>query len=421
MPDVPMPRLSDSMEEGTIIRWLKADGDEVKRGEEIVEIETDKANMTYEADSAGVLAIVAPEGATVPIGAPIATIGGGSAAAAAAEPAPAAPATVAEPVASVAPDSGEGTASRRFSASPLARRIAAKTGVALEALRGSGPYGRILKADVVGAGSGAGAAGNGAAVAAPAASAPAVVTPAPAAQPAPAATESAGAKGTATVQELSRLQQTVARRMSESKATVPDFTIEMDVDMTAALALRAQLKQSTDTPPSLNDVVIKCVAGALRRHPRVNGSYRDGRFESYERINVGVAVATDDGLVVPTVHDADRRSLGDVAAEVRRLAGRVRSGEITPPELAGGTFTISNLGMFGVDRFAGVVNPPQAAILCVGAVTRRPAVGPDGELVARDQMTLTLVSDHRILYGADAARFLGDVRAALEAPLGVML
>jgi len=418
-----MPRLSDSMEEGTIIRWLVADGATVKRGEEIVEIETDKANMTYEADAAGVLTVVAPEGSTVAVGGPIAVIGDG-AATAASPPSAGAPAAVpAGPVdsgrahtalsggarASSSPPAGSAAAlspsmpvvggASRVSASPVARRQALALGVDLAVVAGSGPRGRILKADVV-------AAANGAAPAA------AASAPAPA----------AGGKGAVAVQELSRLQQTVARRMSESKATVPDFAIEVDVDMTEAVALRAQLKALAQGPaPSLNDLLVKAVALALRAHPRVNGSYRDGRFETYERVNVGVAVATDEGLVVPTVHDADRRSVGELAAEVRRLAERVREGTITPPELAAGTFTVSNLGMFGVDRFAGVVNPPQAAILCAGAVRRRPAVAPDGSLAARELMTLTLVSDHRILYGADAARFLADVRAALEAPLRLLL
>jgi pyruvate dehydrogenase E2 component (dihydrolipoamide acetyltransferase) len=379
MAEVRMPRLSDSMEEGTIVRWLKADGDEVRRGEEIVEIETDKATMSYEADAAGQLVITAPEGEALPVGALIATI----------------------------------AAARRADGgvSPVARRLAAALGVAITDVQGSGRRGRVLKADVRAA-----AASNGAAAGA---------TPAPAA--APRAPENAGTvaasgpKGEVAVAEPSQLQRTVARRMSESKATVPDFAIEVDVDMTDAVALRGRMKAELALTPSLNDLVIKAAARALREHPRVNGSFRDGRFETYERVNVGVAVATDDGLVVPTVFDADRRSLGDIAAELRRLAGRVRDGQIAPPELAGGTFTVSNLGMFGVDRFAGVINPPQAAILCVGAVVARPAVTPEGSIAVRQIMTLTLVSDHRILYGASAARFLADVRSALEAPLALLL
>jgi pyruvate dehydrogenase E2 component (dihydrolipoamide acetyltransferase) len=459
MPDVVMPRLSDSMEEGTIVRWLKADGDDVKRGEEIAEIETDKATMGYEADAAGALAIVAQEGATLPVGALIATIGGGSSAAAGspaarATPAaadvpdaaarhtavvspPAAAALTATEVASPAVASSAAAASPaaaaptakasssapllggRVSASPLARRVAHALGVAIETIAGSGPHGRVLKADVDAAVTGA--AGNGA-VAHTVIASP---LPSPSGQMMSSAaigTAVGGIKGEITVLEPSRLQQVVARRMSESKATIPDFAIEMQVDMTAAVELRAQLKALLPNgAPSLNDLVVKAAAAALVRHPRLNGSFQDGRFATYERVNVGVAVASEQGLVVPTVFDADRRPLNDVAAEVRRLAERVRSGAITPPELSGGTFTVSNLGMFGVDRFAGVINPPQAAILCVGAVVKQPGVDRDGEIVVLDTMSLTLVSDHRLVYGADAARFLADVRAGLEAPLGVLL
>lgn len=390
MPEVLMPRLSDSMEEGTIVRWLRADGDEIARGDEIVEIETDKATMAYEADDAGVLAISAAEGATLPVGSVIATIGEGSGG----SPKPRA-ATV--------------------SASSVARRAAVALGVEIDKVSGTGPHGRVLKADVIAAAEG-------------------VAAPAPAPQPEPAASAAVagptpgvapstveGARGRVTVSELSRLQTTVARRMSESKATAPDFALEVEVDMTAAIELRERLRHVAERPPSLNDFVVKASANVLRGHPRVNGSYRDGRFETFERVNIGVAVATEEGLVVPTVTDADRRSLGSVTEEVRRLAERVRSATVTPPELAGATFTVSNLGMFGVNRFSGVINPPQAAILCVGTVAKRPAVAADGSVVARDLMSLTLVSDHRILYGADAARFLSDIRGVLEEPLGVLL
>ena len=406
MAELRMPRLLDSMEEGTIVRWLKSDGDEVSRGEEIVEIETDKAVMAYEAEWAGVLTILADEGTSVPVGAPIAAID----VAARMPVPPVSPAVTAEPAAPPAPPTD--VAFVRLSASPVARRAAAALGIRVDKVSGSGPRGRILKADVVAAAS----------------RAPQTTVTVPAGATAGAradASEGAGArngpKGATTVEVLSRVQQTVARRMSESRATVPDFAVQADVDMSSAVELRAQIKSVSDPAPSLNDFVVKAVALALRRHPRVNGSYHDGEYELYERINVGVAVATENGLSVPTVLDADKRSLLDLAAETRRLAARVRDGRITPPELGGATFTVSNLGIFGIDRFAGIVNRPQAAILCVGAVTKRPAVGPDEIIVARDLMTLTLVSDHRILYGADASRFLADVRATLQAPLGILL
>jgi pyruvate dehydrogenase E2 component (dihydrolipoamide acetyltransferase) len=218
---------------------------------------------------------------------------------------------------------------------------------------------------------------------------------------------------------LTRLQQVVARRMAEVKATVPEFQVETEVDMAAALDLRRRVKeQAGDEPvPSLNDLVVKACAAALTRHPRANAGYRDGAFELYGRVNVGIAVAADDALVVPTIFDADQKALGQIARDARRLAARVRDGSITPPELAGGTFTVSNLGMFGMTAITPVINAGQAAILGVGAIRVVLARGEDGDLVDRHLLTLRLSCDHRILYGADAARFLGDVREGLEHPL----
>jgi len=420
MAEVVMPRLSDSMEEGTVLKWLKADGEEVHRGDELVEIETDKAAMVYEADLDGVLQIVAAEGSTLPIGTVIAYVGGGGenghAAASAgevtteqeiAEPAPSPAATVAvAPAPAVQSDNGE-----RVRASPLARRMARELGVELRGLPGSGPGGRIVRADVEGAASGA------APAAVPVAPAPVAASPAPAAVPAPA--EVGTAKGDVVVQELTRTQQVVARRMAESKATIPDFTLEIEIDMEGTVALRAQLKElALAAVPTYNDMVVKACAIALREFPRANGSYRDGRFELHSRVNIGVAVAAEDALVVPTVFDADLKSLAEIAAETRALAGRVREGVITPPELSGGTFTVSNLGMYGVTSFTAVINPPQAAILSVGALAQR-AVVREGALVARHTMHATLACDHRILYGADAAQFLARVRELLQRPLAL--
>ncbi|HZV74373.1 MAG TPA: dihydrolipoamide acetyltransferase family protein [Conexibacter sp.] len=443
MPDVVMPHLSDSMEEGTILRWLKSSGDEVERGEELVEIETDKANMTYESDAAGVLEIVAAEGDTLPIGELIARIGGGGdspsgqaarragpvdggsvpagGAAETASPAPparsasAAPAEPAAPSPSMPAVGGRGEAptptednGRRPKASPVARRLARERGVDLASVSGTGPGGRIVKADVEAAGAGA----------------PAAAAPAPAAAPGPVTSGEGGTgKGAVTVVELSRTQQTIARRMAEAKATVPDFQVSMEIDMAAAVAVREQLKAlaTHDRPvSSYNDLVVKAAALALREFPRANGAYKDGRFELYERVNVGVAVAAEDALIVPTIFDADQKSLGEIAAETRALAARVRSGAITPPELSGGTFTVSNLGMFGVTEFTAIVNAGQAGILAVGALRDVPVV-VDGAVVPGKRMTLTLVGDHRILYGADAAQVLARIRALLEAPLGLAL
>jgi pyruvate dehydrogenase E2 component (dihydrolipoamide acetyltransferase) len=231
----------------------------------------------------------------------------------------------------------------------------------------------------------------------------------------------AGAKGQADVHELTRLQQTVSRRMAESKATAPDFSISLTVDMTLAVELREQLKQVADPGPSFNDMVVKAAAMALREHPRVNGAYRDGKWELYERVNVGVAVAAEEALVVPTVFDADRKSLGQIARDARALAEKVRDKKITPPELSGATFTVSNLGMFGIEQFTAIINPPQAAILTVGKLAKQPAVDESGRIVARDQMQLSLVCDHRILYGADGAQFLARVQELLQQPLSLAL
>jgi pyruvate dehydrogenase E2 component (dihydrolipoamide acetyltransferase) len=301
-------------------------------------------------------------------------------------------------------------------ASPVARRLARESSIDLQSLTGTGPAGRIVKADVLSA---LQAGGTAAPAPAPAPAAAPAAAPAPEPAAAPAAAAAGGNKGEVTVQELNRTQQVVARRMAESRATVPDFEVSIDIDMEAARELRAQLKAAAgeDQPvPSFNDMVVKAAALVLKEFPRANGSYKDGAFELHSRINVGIAVATDDGLIVPTVFDADAKSLGEIARTTRALATSVREGTIRPPELSGGTFTVSNLGMFGVTHFTAVINVPQAAILAVGAMEPR-AVVRDGEIVARHTMTVTLASDHRILYGADSARFVSRVKALLENPL----
>src|SRR5829696_522726 len=462
--DVVMPRLSDSMEEGTVLKWLIDEGGEVKRGAPLVEIETDKANMTYDADTDGVLVeIVAQEGDTLPIGEVIARIGEpgeakgdgkpaakepaqddegqGEAAegaedadegkAAEGEPAPAAATAgggeteagggeAAIGTATRRPASGNGAGDGRIKASPVARRMARELGVELAAVEGSGPGGRIVKADVQAAADNGGARP---AAEAPAEAAPAAAPEAPReeeAAPAPERGE-AGAKGQADVYELTRLQQTVARRMAESKATAPDFSIGLTVDMTDAIELRVRLKEVADPVPSFNDMVVKAAAMALREHPRVNGAYRDGKFELYEKVNIGVAVAAMDALVVPTIFDADRKSLGQIARDARAVIEKVRDRSVTPPELPGGTFTVSNLGMYGIEFFTAIINPPQASILTVGKLEKRPVVDESGRIVARDQMTLSLVCDHRILYGADGAQFLARVKELLEQPLSLAL
>jgi pyruvate dehydrogenase E2 component (dihydrolipoamide acetyltransferase) len=445
--DVVMPRLSDSMEEGTILQWLKQVGEEVAVGDELVEIETDKANMAYESDLAGTLTeIVAEEGETLPIGSVIARVGdsdgsptAGSAgpvaehdssssrddaageepsstppAAGAEEPAPETPAAAAS--APAASSSGDG----RPKASPLARRLAKERGVDLGQIQGSGPGGRIVKSDVETAAASAGGAAGGPAPEEALATgggggSPAVTGPAEAPQFSGPET----AKGQVAYEDLSKLQATIARRMAESKATAPHFYLQAEIDMSRAVEARSLLKaaaKESEIVPSFNDMVVKGCALALREHPRANGAYRDGRFELYSRVNVGVAVAARDSLVVPTVFDADRKGLRQIAADSRAVAERVRDGSITPPELSGATFTVSNLGMFGIDSFAAVINPPQAAILAVGAIAER-AVARNGEVTTAHLMSVNLACDHRILYGAEGAEFLARVRTLLEEPL----
>jgi pyruvate dehydrogenase E2 component (dihydrolipoamide acetyltransferase) len=417
--EVTMPRLSDSMEEGTVLNWLKQVGDEVAIGEELVEIETDKANMGYEADVAGtLLEILVQENETAPVGALIARIGDPDAELPSSAPnEPAAPAAAPEPVQSApaapAPSSTNGHGSSnggRVKASPLARRIAQELGVDIALLSGTGPGGRIVKKDVEGA----------------AGSAPAPSTPAtpPVAAPAPVASGTPEtAKGQVEVIELTKLQQVVSRRMSESKATAPHFYLTAEVDMSAAVAARARIKEISaegEVVPSFNDMVVKACAIALKKFPRANGAYKDGRFELYSRVNVGIAVAAQDALVVPTVFDADKKGLREIAADARKLAGKVRDGSITPPELSGATFTVSNLGMYGIRSFGAIVNSPQAGILAVGEIADRPVV-KDGQVVPGKLMEVTLSCDHRILYGADGAEFLAEVKRILQEPIALSL
>ena len=384
-----MPRLSDSMEEGTIVRWLKRDGDRVSEGEPLAEVETDKATVTFDADADGTLRILVGEGETVRIGQLIARIGDAPAE-------PTAPATSADNGAAISASLTPSLARRgaRAKASPLARRLARESGVDLTQLTGSGPGGRIVKSDV-----------------------------AAAAEPPAPARPARGNKGMVTSQQPSRVEVQIAQRMAESKATIPDFSVHAEVDMEPAVALREQLRTAAragEVVPSYNDMVIKACGLALREHPRANAAYRDGAFELYERVNVGIAVAAEDSLIVPTLLDADRKSLLEIAREARALAERVRQRTITPAELSGATFTVSNLGMYGVRSFGAVINPPQAAILAVGELCEQPVVRK-GQIVPGVRMSITLTCDHRILYGAPAAGFLARVRELLEQPVHLLL
>jgi pyruvate dehydrogenase E2 component (dihydrolipoamide acetyltransferase) len=364
------------MEEGTIVRWLKSDGDTVMRGEAIVEIETDKATMPYEADEAGVLATAVAEGTSVQVGTPIAHIGQAA-----------------------VPVSARAAAPSVRGVSPIARRVAERLGVELDGLGGSGPQGRILKADVIAAAQG----------------------PRPV-DVSNADTERPRATGAATTEPLSRTQSLIARRMTASRATVPDFELRVEVDMESAVQLRRELKQLrvAGPTPSVNDLVVKATAVALRDHPRANGSFREDRFELHPRVNVGIAVAAEAGLYVPVISDADTKSITTIAEETRAVVERIRGGAARPADLDGATFTVSNLGMYDVRSFSAIINPPQAAILAVGAIVPRPVASGES-VVVHHVMDLSLACDHRILYGADAAQFLRSVRDGLERPLRLLL
>jgi pyruvate dehydrogenase E2 component (dihydrolipoamide acetyltransferase) len=391
--EITMPRLSDSMEEGTVARWLVEAGASVERGQAIAEIDTDKATVELEAEAAGtLLEIVVGEGESAPVGAGLAWLGAPGEAPPQRDAPAAAPGSERAPdvAPAAAPERAPTSRRGRANASPVAKRLARELGVDLEALVGSGPGGMITREDV-----------QAAAAAGPAALG--------------AGTASPGAKGETRVVELGRLQRTVARRMAEGSAA-PDFAVETEIEMTRCVALRAELDGAGEgeDAPTLNDFVVRAAALALRDFPRLNGSYTERGFELYSRVNVGIAVATDDGLVVPTIFDADRKALAELAREARELARRVRDRTISPAELDGGTFTVSNLGMLGVRRFFPILNPPQAAILGVGEVARRAVVDEEGRLAVAELMSACLVCDHRIVYGAEAARFLGRLRELLE-------
>jgi len=467
MPEMLMPKLSDTMEEGTVLRWFKADGDEVAKGEPLVEIETDKATMTVEAPNGGTLAIIAQEGDTLDVGAPIAMIGDGasttngpaapsegtvatgiptsddgtadtiSAAAvpAAAPPAPAAPTPQTPPPAPSTP-TGD-----RIPASPLARNIAAHHGIDLAIVTGTGPGGRIVKHDVeaVIAGAPAGVEPPGArstesasTTAGPAApigtdsqsSTAPLLGGSSASQPVPPKLPPPVPRGdwpAGRRTPLTKLQKTISRRMTDAHA-VPDFTLERDIDTTALEAARADLRVALpeDQRPSLNDLIIRAVAMAARERPDMVSRLDGDDLVVPQSVDVGVAVSVPGGLIVPVVRNADQKGVPQIAAEVRDLARRGRAGELRPDELEGSAISVSNLGMFGVDRFHAVINAPEAAIVGVGRSVERPVV-MDGHVVVREVMTLTLSVDHRVAYGAEGATFLARIAELLEHPAALLV
>ncbi|MDA0874370.1 MAG: pyruvate dehydrogenase complex dihydrolipoamide acetyltransferase [Bacteroidetes bacterium] len=434
---VEMPKMSDTMEEGVLAAWLKEEGQPIAAGDVVAQVETDKATMDLEVYDDGVLLKrVIGEGDAVPIGGLIAILGkegedisailakyqgGGAAPAPAAAPAAVeeAPAAVAEAPAA-APAASDDS---RVKASPLARKLAADHGVNLAGLAGSGPEGRIVKRDVEAAMGGASAPAAASAPAPAAAPAPAE-TPRPAVQ-APAAPVTVPG-GTYDAVRISQMRKTIARRLAESKFTNPHFYLTADIDMSEAVAFRGKLNEKAEAnglaKVSFNDLVTKACALGLRQHPWVNASWMEaeGEIRLHHDVHVAIAVAIEDGLVTPVIRNADRKGLSQLAAETRSLAERARNRELQPEDWSGSTFSTSNLGMFGIDEFTAIINPPNACILAIGSIRDVPVV-KNGVVVPGKQMKVTLSCDHRVVDGATGAEFLKTVRGYLEDPVTMLL
>ena len=417
-----MPKMSETMEEGVVVKWLKHEGDRVASGDALAEIETDKAVLELEATTPGVLRqIVAQEDSKVPVGQLIAVIGSvdedisplvvrsATPSVQSAHPLTIPPATTpaAMPVmASPAVTSTarhEAATRERIDASPLARRMAQEAGIDIAHVRGSGPGGRVVKRDIE------------AFLAQP--------PPQPARQPTPPTDPSPAAAAVDYVeQELNMMRKTIARRMALSKVTAPHFYLTTAIDMARAISLRQSLNELAvdDARVSFNDMIVKAVANALRQFPRLNVSYADDKLRQHQRVHVSMAVAIDEGLITPVIRDCDCKSLGEIARESKELTERARARRLKPEEYTGGTFSISNLGMYDVEDFGAIINPPEAAILAVGAIKEQPVV-VDGQLGVGQRMKLTLSCDHRAVDGATAAQFLQIVKRLLEHPLTLML
>ena len=458
MADVQMPRLSDSMETGKILRWLKKEGEDVKKGEPLVEIESDKANIEVEAYASGKLSkIVVAEGESAPIGAVIAQIGDGASTPSAPKAAPQgeAPATVEAPkpqattpaahvaqadraveaTAQVAADAGGeqyphggpddrtevGAAAQaalnvirrpavqedgeRQRVSPVARRLAEEHGVDLRRVEGTGPGGRITKEDVEAAAQQKGQA-----------------RPAVTATVAPARQAIARPTGEVEVVELTKLQSTVAMRLVQSKFSAPHFYVTSEIAMDDAVRLRQMFNEAVDKSESisLNDLIIKAVALALTKFPEVNASWADGHIERKRDINIGIAVGLPDRLIVPVLHNADQKSLKEIATEAKQLIERARTNKAAAQDYVGNTFSISNLGMYDVDQFTAIINPPDSGILAIGSIEDK-AVVKDGQVVPGKRMRVTLSVDHRVFYGVTAAQFLQEVKRLLQSPMALVL
>lgn len=452
-----MEALSPTMEEGRLVTWLKKEGDEVKEGDVLAEVETDKATMELVARGSGVLrkqliaegdtanvasligVIAAADedissiaGDSAPAAAPATAeapaqqaAAGGEAAqapaaaapaapaqAAPAEAAPAAQAQPAAPAQQAAASGGTGQDNGRVKASPLARRLAQEAGMQIGGVQGTGPGGRIVKRDIEQAVAQGGAQPQAAAPQ-PAAAAAAPAGPAPA--PVAPSTDARYRE-----HPLTQMRKTIARRLTQSIGPVPHFFLTIEVDMGQAMGLRAKINerfkdQGVKTSP--NDMVIKAVAMALRKHPFVNAAWTGDSIHLYEQVHIGVAVAVEEGLITPVIRDADRKGVTEIATEVKELAGRAREKKLKPEEYTGSTFSISNLGMFGIEEFTAVINPPEAAILAVGAVGPKVVVDDEGNMAIRQRMRVTLSCDHRVIDGATGAAFLQTFKQYLEDPM----
>ena len=431
MPDVFMPRLSDTMEEGVLSQWVKHEGDQVRKGDVLAVIETDKAAMDMEAYDEGVLTkVLVAEGASVPIGTPIAVIGEAVTETAAPSPVPAPDQTeraVVPPLPAPAPPAVASPAGR-LPASPLARKLAREHGIDLATVPGSGPGGRIVRADIEQAARQRGAAPLPQPAAATGPERPAPGTPpaaplaAVAPQPALAATTPLAPAADAEEIPLTTVRRLTAQRLAASAREAPHFYLTVVAAADQLLAFRAQAngRGGADVKITVTDLLTRACATALTAHPEVNASWDDTRILRHRQVNIGVAVAIDDGLIVPVIRDADRKTLTEIAREAHDLTARARARRLTPDELSGGTFTISNLGMYGIRQFTAVINPPQAAILAVGEAVRQPVVQGDQVTIATT-MTLTLSIDHRAVDGATAAGFLTRLKELIEQPLDIVL
>ena len=424
-----MPKLSPTMEEGQIARWLKKEGDKVSMGEPLAEIDTDKATMEMQALANGVLRkILINDGESAPLGQLIAVIGEpdediaallSEASAAASTPAPSptpAPAPtsteVEAPSAAPVPEANghaapvaTASASGRMIVSPLAARMAAEAGIDLRSLQGSGPGGRIIKRDIE------------AAMSQPASTAVSTGTFPRAVEPLRFQPAAVAAASPYRDEPASEIRRTIARRLVTSIGPVPHFFLTSEIEMDRAAEMRRGINAlDPDLKISVNDIVIKVVATALVQHPAVNASFQDKFIRYYEHADIGVAVAIEDGLITPVIRGADQKSLSQIAGEVREMAERARSRKLKPEEYTGATFSISNLGMFGIDEFTAVINPPEGGILAVGAMAAKPVVR-DSEIVIRQMMRVTMSCDHRVIDGATGAKFLQTVKKILENPL----